>query len=172
VAEVVQIKGTDAEGKLRNPFGVIGLSLITLGIYWWFWYYKVNKELAEMGRARNTEELGTSPGTSLLAVTLGCFIIVPPFVSIYKTWVRKRNAARLVGADEGLEPWLGWLITVLIGIIGMYLIQDNMNKILTAQAGGAGELPVADAVATPTPAAPEAPPQAPEAPQPPAQPQP
>lgn len=157
MAEIVQIQGSPSEGKIRNPWGVIGLSLITLGVYWWFWYYFVNKELAEMGKARGTEELGTSPGTSLLAVTLGCFIIVPPFVSLYKFWVRKRNAAQLTGAEPGLEPALGWIIQLFLSIVGTFIAQLDMNKILQAQASGAGALPP-QATEAPVPApAPESP---------------
>ena len=36
MAELVDIRGSDHPGKIRNPLGVIGLSLITLGIYFWF----------------------------------------------------------------------------------------------------------------------------------------
>ena len=158
MADVVQIQGSDYQGKIRNPLGVVGLTLITLGIYFLVWYYKINKELAELGKARNTEECGTSPGTSLLAVTLGAFIIVPPFVSVYKTWVRRRNAARLVGADEGMEPGLGFLLSVFISPVGHYILQSDLNKVLQAQAGGAPVLPPQAAqTPAPAPAAPETP---------------
>src|SRR3989442_3491523 len=97
MAEEVQIRGTSEMGKIRNPLGVVGLGLITIGIYIFVWYYMVNKELAEMGRANNTEELGTNPGNSLLAITLRAFIIVPPFISIYNTWKRLNAAEQLTG---------------------------------------------------------------------------
>ena len=29
----------------RDPLGVLGLTLVTLGIYFFYWYYKVNEEL-------------------------------------------------------------------------------------------------------------------------------
>lgn len=163
MAEVVQIKGSDYQGKIRNPLGVVGLSFITLGIYVLVWYYKVNKELAELGKARNTEECGTSPGTSLVAITLGAFIIVPPFVSMYKTWVRKVNAARLVGAPEGMEPGLGFLLSIFLGPIGHYILQSDMNKVLSAQAGSGEALPAQAAAPVPAPT-PTEPPQAPEQP--------
>jgi hypothetical protein len=80
---------------------------------------------------------------------------VPPFVSVYKTWVRKRNAARLVGAEEGLEPWIGWLLMVVVSLIGSTVFQFEMNKVMRAQAGEPGALPPHP---EPTPApAPEAP---------------
>jgi drug/metabolite transporter (DMT)-like permease len=140
MAEEVQISGTNAVGKVRNPLGVIGLTLITLGIYWIFWYYYTQKELAEMGRVRNTEELGTAPGTSVLAVTLGAFIIVPPFVSIYNATKRLDAARRLTG-QEGIEPGLLFLLWIFISPIGLYIYQSDMNKVLTAQASGAPATP-------------------------------
>ena len=163
MAEEVQLSGTNEVGKIRNPLGVVGLSLITLGIYAIFWYYFTQKELAEMGRARNTEELGTSPGTSVLAVTLGAFIIVPPFVSIYHAIQRKNAAARLVGAEEGMEPPLLLLIWIFISPIALYIYQSHMNKVLHAQAGGApAEQPQVSAPAE-QPAQPQAAPPPPAA---------
>jgi Domain of unknown function (DUF4234) len=144
MAEPVQIAGSDYWGKIRNPLGIIGLALITLGIYWFFWYYYLNKELAEMGKARNTDELGTSPGTSVLAVTLGAFILVPPFVSIYRTWERKCKAEDATG-QVGMEAGLGFLLTILIGPIGMYILQSNLNKVLQTQAAAGSSLPPAPA---------------------------
>jgi Domain of unknown function (DUF4234) len=141
MAEEVQISGTNAVGKVRNPLGVIGLTLITLGIYGIFWYYYTQKELAEMGQARNTEELGTSPGNSVLAVTLGAFIIVPPFVSIYNACKRLKAAESLTGAGEGMEAGLLFLLWIFISPIGLYIYQSDMNKVLTAQAGGAPATP-------------------------------
>jgi drug/metabolite transporter (DMT)-like permease len=134
--EEVQISGTNAVGKIRNPLGVIGLTLITFGIYWIFWYYYTQKELAEMGRVRNTEELGTAPGTSVLAVTLGAFIIVPPFVSIYNA-AKRLDAARRLTGQEGMEPGLLFLLWIFISPIGLYIYQSDMNKVLQTQAGGA-----------------------------------
>ncbi len=112
MAEEVQIQGSPELGKIRHPLGIVGLSLITLGVYWWVWYYKVNKEMAAIGRARGTDECGTSPGTSLLAVTLGALVIVPAFVSIYKTCARLNATERVTGAPEGMEAGLLFLLFV------------------------------------------------------------
>jgi hypothetical protein len=148
MAEEVQIQGSAELGKIRNPLGVVGLTLITLGIYWWVWYYKMNKEMAAIGRARGTEECGTSPGTSLLAVTLGALVIVPALVSIYKTCARLSATERVTGTPQGMEAGLLFLLFVLIGPVGHYIFQSNMNKVLRHQAGAAPE-----AVAVPQPLA-------------------
>jgi len=151
MAEEVQIRGTDAVGKVRNPLGVVGLSLITLGIYYLVWYFKTNKELAAIGRAHQTEECGTSPGLSLLATTLGIFLIVPPFVSIYGTWKRLNAAERLTGAD-GMEAGLGFLLALFIGPVGQYIFQSDMNKVLGVQSGGAARPPLPPPAPPPAPA--------------------
>ena len=168
MAEEVQIKGSNERGKIRNPLGVIGLSIITLGIYTIFWYYFVNKELAEIGRAHNTDECGTSPGTSVLAITLGIFIIVPPFVSIYNTCKRLSAAERLTGTPQGMEPGLLFILWIFLSPVAEYILQSNMNKVLQTQAGGAGAIAPGQAAASPPQAA--APVEQP-APPPPGQPQ-
>ena len=138
MAESIAIRGTSYEGKLRNPLGVIGLSIITLGIYGIFWYYYANRELAEIGKAHNTDECGESPGTSVLAVTLGALIVVPAFVSAYKFCKRLQAAERLSGAAPGMDPGLLFVLYVFISPVASYIAQANLNKVLEAQASGPG----------------------------------
>jgi len=146
MAEAVPIAGTNEEGKHRSPIGILGLMLITLGIYGIFWYYFVNKELAEIGKARGTDELGDSPGTSVLAITLGALVIVPAIVSLYNTWKRQQKAAELLGKPEiGFSP-IGGLILMYL-VVGYCIFQSGQNKVLAAQA----QLP-AGAEAAPLPA--------------------
>jgi hypothetical protein len=130
----VEIEGSGTEGKIRNPLVVIGLSFITLGIYAIFWYYFVNKEMAAVGRARNSNELGDSPGTSVLAVTLGALVIVPAFISLYHSWQRLNSGERLTGLS-GMEPGLGLVLWIFISPVALYIFQSNWNKVLEAQAG-------------------------------------
>lgn len=146
MAEDVQIQGSNEPGKIRNPLGVIGLTLITFGIYGIVWYYKMNKELAEIGKARNTEECGTAPGTSVLAVTLGAFVIVPAIMSMYNFCKRLNAAERLTGAPQGVEPGLLFVVFLFVSPVGFYLAQSSMNKVLGAQSGAA------PAMAAPAPA--------------------
>lgn len=167
MATEVQIRNSEGTAKIRSPIGVIALSFITLGIYAIFWYYFINREMRDLGRANNTEELGTSPGMSVLAITLGAFIIVPPFVSIYNTCKRVMAASRLSGRD----PMNGWLALVLFIVFSPALyayMQDSLNKVWEVQAGGQPALPgQEDAVPAPPPPEP-APAEAPPPPPPPA----
>ena len=137
MAEEVQIAGTADVAKKRDPWGVFGLTLITLGIYGIFWWYYVNKEMVELGRAKGTDELGDNPGTSVLALVPGCLIIVPPFVSFYRGVQRMQAAARLTGVEPA-NGWIALLFFLLIGLAFAPYLQSCLNKVWDAQAGPAG----------------------------------
>jgi hypothetical protein len=162
MAEEVAIVGTNEFAKKRSPWGVLGLSLITLGIYLFFWWYYVNKEMVELGKAKNTDELGDSPGTSLLALFPGFLIIVPPLVSYYRGVQRMQAAARLTGTEPA-NGWIALIIFLVIGIAFAPYLQSCLNKVWDAQSGGG-----AIAAGQPAAAVPQATP-AQETPPPPAQ---
>jgi hypothetical protein len=167
MAEPVPIAGSNAVGKIRNPLGVVGLTIVTFGIYFFVWYYKVNKEMAEMGRARGTDELGTSPATSLMAILFGWILLfIPPLVSEYKTCDRLNRAERMVGL-QGMEAGLLFLLWIFLGPVGHYIFQSNLNKVLQAQAGIVPAAPQVVAASAPQPSQPQAAPPAPPAPPPP-----
>jgi Domain of unknown function (DUF4234) len=147
MAEEVQIKGSRSTAKTRDPLGVALLTLVTLGIYFFVWYYKANREMSELGRARGIDELGDSPGTSLLAVTLGALIIVPAIVSIYNTFQRTQAAARLT-AVEPLNGWIALILYLLLAIGFPAYLQSGLNKVWGAQAGAAAPEPEPGPVAT------------------------
>jgi hypothetical protein len=109
-------------GKRRNPVAVWLLTLITFGIYGLVWYYKINREARDMGA-------GTSPGTSLLAITLGAFIIVPPFISIYNTGDRIAASQRAAGIAPTCNPLVGLLLWIFVFSTGSVYYQAEMNKI-------------------------------------------
>jgi hypothetical protein len=147
MAAEVQIADTGSTAKTRDPLGVALLTLVTLGVYFFVWYYKVNREMSELGRARGTAELGDNPGNSLLAVTLGALIVVPAIVSVYNTFVRTQAAARLTGV-EPLNGWIALAFYLFLGIGFPAYLQSGLNKVWTAQAGET----VAGPAQTPAPA--------------------
>jgi hypothetical protein len=134
MAQEIAIRGSNYVGKERNPLGVIGLSLITFGIYGIFQYYFVNKELAELGKARGVTELGDNPMMSVLAIVPGFILIVPPFVSMWNTWKRQQNARQMFGVQQGVDQVPGFLLSIFIGIVGVYFLQAGQNGVLEAQA--------------------------------------
>jgi hypothetical protein len=144
MAEEVAIPGVNYHPKVRSPVAVALLPLITFGIYGIVWYYKINKEMAELGKSRGkTRELGDNPGMSLVAITLGGFIVVPPILSLINTFKRVQNTQReLSPGTEVVNGWLG-LVLVLVFSPAMYgYMQSGLNQAWqAAQNGGGGYYP-------------------------------
>ena len=135
MAQEIAIRGSNYAAKERNPLGVIGLTLVTLGIYGIFHYYYVNKELAELGKARGTTELGENPMMSVLAVCIGWVLLfIPPIVSIWGTWKRQDAARKMFGVQQGIDNVPGFLLHIFIGIVGVFFLQQGQNGVLEAQA--------------------------------------
>lgn len=135
MAQDIQLAGNGEKARVRSPLGVIGLTLITLGIYGVVWYFKINKEMAAVGRAKGSEEAGTDPAKSVLAVTLGALVIVPAVISMFNSWKRLGAAERLTGLQPGMPPVVGFLLMLLLGPVGTYFMQANLNKVLEAAKG-------------------------------------
>ena len=132
MAEELTIKGTDAKVKIRNPIWVLVWTFLTIGIYFFFWYYTINRELAEYGKVKKTDECGDQPSTSLLAMLLGWIIIVPPFVSIFNCINRMNAAVRLSKADNSgvaLDAVLGLVLWIVLAPAAQVLIQLNLNRV-------------------------------------------
>jgi hypothetical protein len=128
VAERLQVGGTTV--KLRNPFLVFVWAIVTLGIYYIVWYYKVNREL------RDACGIDVSPFVALLAITIGWIIIVPPFVSWYRTFKRVATAQGSAGVQSEVNPILGFILYV-VGVfflpVEVIYAQDELNKLWRAR---------------------------------------
>ena len=154
MAEEIAIANSGERVKLRNPLGVVGLSLITLGIYYFFWWYFINREMRDFGRARGVD-LGQSPGNSVLAVTLGWIIIVPAIVSMWRTSDRIQRSQEVAGVERGANGPIIFILLLLIGPVGVWYAQSELNKAWEAQASvGPPSLPATEQAAPAPPAAP------------------
>lgn len=105
---------------MRSFWVGFGLTIITLGIYYWFWYYFVNDELKDIGISRGDPKLSqSSPGLSVTAVILGGFVFFPPLISVYNYGQRIKRAQRLVGvpAAHQINPVLAFLLVFPGGIL-------------------------------------------------------
>jgi Domain of unknown function (DUF4234) len=137
MAEEVQIAGTDSRAKIRSPWAPALLPYVTFLIYLFVWYYKINREMRDLGRARGSTELGDSPGKSLLAITLGALIIVPAVISTINTFRRVQAAQRLVGVEPQANGWLALVMALLLTPVFHAYQQSELNKVWQV----AGELP-------------------------------
>jgi hypothetical protein len=104
------------------------LSIITLGIYVPFWWYFINREMRDLGRAREVHDLGDSPGLSVLAYTLGWVVIVPAIWTIVTTCQRIYRADRHMGRDDPLNGWIALILALLFGIFFHVYMQYQLNK--------------------------------------------
>ncbi len=111
-------------GKTRNIWLVwLVWPLITLGVYFFVWWYKINREARDFDA-----RIQVNPTWSLLAVLIGWIIIVPPFVSTYRTGERIAEMQEAAGLPRTCNGW--------IGIVGMFVLslqtlyyQYELNKI-------------------------------------------
>ena len=112
MAEIVSIQGQ--RYLKRNPLGVLGLSFITLGIYFFYWYYQVNDELRRFERDETI-----SPVRSLMAIIFGWIIIVPPFIAMYNTAKHVQAVEQRLAIQPQLEPAL---------VIVMYAVRLDRQR--------------------------------------------
>ena len=150
MAETVTIEGQ--RYLKRNPLGVLGLTVITFGIYYFYWYYQVNDELR---RFEHDETI--SPVRSLMAVLFGWIIIVPPFIAMYNTAKHVRTIEERLSMPSQLEPALVIIIMLLFSIANGLYIQEHLNRIWDRSAGAAAAPPASlpgDPGTTPMPGPP------------------
>jgi drug/metabolite transporter (DMT)-like permease len=94
-------------GKDRSPGAVLGLSIITLGIYYLVWYFKINSEIR-----RHDPDIKVSP---ILAV-LAAMIPIMNIVSAYGTAARIRQMQLDDGAHDTISPVVALLLFLFLGI--------------------------------------------------------
>jgi hypothetical protein len=121
MAETVTIDGQSY--LKRNPLGVLGLSFITIGIYFFYWYYKVNDELR---LALRDETI--SPTRSLMAMIFGWIIIVPPFIAMWNTAGHVEELENRTGVQQTLEPVIALVIMFVFSIANTAYLQEHLNR--------------------------------------------
>ena len=125
MAEHVQISGSDKGAKIRHPVAVALLSLT--GIYAIFWWYFINREMADYGRAKGTEELGTKPAMSVLAIIPGFILIVPAIWTAVTTFKRVQRAQSMTGQTP-ISGWLGLVLYIVISPALYGYMQSGLNS--------------------------------------------
>jgi uncharacterized BrkB/YihY/UPF0761 family membrane protein len=122
--------------KKRNWIGVWLLYLVTLLVYGVVWHYKINDEAR-----RYLRDDSIKPWLSVLAAFPGCLLVVPLFVTVYRTGQRIRRMEHRAGVTHTLQPAWG-PVCALLGIVTalvlsggcFYYYQTHLNAIWTAVA--------------------------------------
>jgi hypothetical protein len=126
---------TGAVVRFRDPFVVAILTVVTLGIYTIFWWYRINRELADYGLSRQTSELGTDPTASTLALFPGSMLVVPGIWTTVTTFQRIQAAQQLTGRAP-LNGWLGLALALVLSPALHGYMQSGLNAAWTAASTG------------------------------------
>jgi len=106
--------GQGGEAKIRSYWVGVGLTIITVGVYGFCWYYFVNNELKDVGLSKDDQNLGQSnPAMSVTALVLGGFTAwVAPLLSIYNYGQRIKRAQRLtaIPKEHQIDPTVAFLL--------------------------------------------------------------
>lgn len=149
MAETVTINGQSY--LKRNPLGVLGLSFITIGVYWVYWFYKVNQEIK---RFENDDTI--SPARSTWALFPGGILIVPAVIAVYNTGQHILKIEQRRGLPGQISPALMVVLHLVFSFtIGLYG-QEHLNRIWDAASTTA--MPGGGPPPSPPPAAPPPPP--------------
>ena len=133
-----EVNARGAYVKIRRPWCAFFLVLVTLGIYYLFWYYFVNRELRDFGRASaesGESRIHVNPWISLLAVTFGWLLIIPPFISMFRTFSRIRTAQDVADVGPKASPGIGLLlffIALIFFPVEVPYAQINLNRVWRA----------------------------------------
>lgn len=107
-------------GKVRSFPGGLLLAVVTLGIYYYFWYYRVNDELKQIGASLGDPKLAdSSPGLSVTAVLIGSFVVIPGLFSIYNYGQRIKRAQGVAGVplEDRISPVFAFLLAFPFGVL-------------------------------------------------------
>ncbi len=127
MAEPVDI-GAEKPAKIRSPVAVAILTFVTVFIYLFFWWYFINREMADYGKRRGTTELGDNPTKSVLAISLGLLVIVPFVWTIVTTFKRLQALQRLTGDAQPINGWIGLILAVVIEPALFGYMQSGLNS--------------------------------------------
>ncbi|WP_067542401.1 DUF4234 domain-containing protein [Nocardia crassostreae] len=110
--------------RKRNPVLVwLVFPLITLGIYFFVWYYKIHKEMAEV--RRDPEAPVTGP---LLVMIFLSWTGIAAIISFWRTGNRIREAQESAGIEGSCNPVIGFVLNFVFGL-GILYYQLELNKI-------------------------------------------
>jgi hypothetical protein len=124
VVSINSSSGRGLTGKHRNPvLAWIVWPFLTLGIYHLYWWYKINDEARRLDPS-----IEVDPLLSLLALFPGALIIVPPFVTVYRTGERIRSMQRAAGRTPDVLPIVGLLLVFVLTLYSLYY-QISLNGI-------------------------------------------
>jgi hypothetical protein len=93
------------------------------------WWYRINRELRDLDRSYDSKQASSHPLGSLLMMTLGCPILLPPFIAVFRILRHiQRAQARAAGPVTMRSPWIltpGLLFPPVL----FACLQHELNKV-------------------------------------------
>ncbi|MFL5830654.1 MAG: DUF4234 domain-containing protein [Solirubrobacteraceae bacterium] len=132
MAYELQLKQSQDKVKIRSPWAAALLPIITLGIYHIVWWYRINAELRDYGKAKGYD-LGQNPRNSTLALFPGALIIVPALMTYWNGTKRVQGAAR-VGGQEPISGWIALILYLLLAPGFWAYMQVSLNNLWRVEA--------------------------------------
>jgi len=153
VAEFVRIEGR--EFKKRGPLAVWLINFVTAGIYFYVWYFKINREAREyLGDEKinpsvallavlvtwipaliiapvallSMERPFHPPAALVVAVIAAPLVLIPACVSIFSTGKRIGRMQGHAGVQDRISPGIG-LLLFLVMRLDMPYQQEHLNRI-------------------------------------------
>lgn len=112
-------------GKIRSPWAVLGLSIITLGIYGLYWQYATFQEMKD----HSNQGIG-----GVLALVIGIFV---GFVNCFLMPSEIGNLYAARGQEKPVSGVTGcWIFLPIIGaLIWLFKVQHRLNEYWEATPG-------------------------------------
>src|SRR3954453_22487224 len=132
MAYEMQLRQSQDGAYIRSPWAAALLPLITLGIYHLVWWYRINRELRDFGKAKGYD-LGQNPTNSLLALFPGGIIVVLALVSYWRGTKRIQGASRLAGKDP-INGWIALVLYLVLAPAFWAYIQVSLNDVWRSEA--------------------------------------
>ena len=132
MAYELQLREDKGDVKIRSPWAAALLPFVTFGIYHLVWWYRINRELRDYGRAKGYD-LGQNPTNSLLALFPGGLIIVPALITYWRGTKRAQGAARIAG-NEAVNGWIALVMYVLLSPVFWAYLQVSLNDLWRQEA--------------------------------------
>ena len=110
---------SESIGKDRSPASVLGLSIITLGVYYVVWYHHINAEIR-----RHDPDIKVTPGWCAVAA-------IVPFVSIvsaYCTAARIRQMQLDDGQFDTISPVVALLLAMFLGFAYPLYVASQLRE--------------------------------------------
>jgi hypothetical protein len=132
MAQELRLRHNRAPVKIRSPWAVALLPIVTFGIYQVVWWYRINRELRDYGHAKGYD-VGQNPTGSALALFPGALIVIPALVSYWRGTKRVQGAARIAG-KEPVNGWIALILYLLLSPAFWAYLQISLNDVWRSEA--------------------------------------